>query len=241
MSSEHHRRISPLAKIGAGAIIKENAVIIGKSTIGARSYVDSDVIVGYPVRRRIKDMQAGNIFDFETDGSYVGEECLIRSFSVIYERVKIGNRVETGHRVLIREDTEIGDNSIVGTDTVIDGRVKIGERARIETGVYIPPLTIIGRNVFLGPRVVFTNDKYPVSTKWMGVVVEDDVAIGANSTIIAGVRIGRGSVVASGAVVTKDVPPNVVVAGIPARIISSRDEYERKKKEYESSPIGMKI
>jgi len=227
--------ISDKAQLFEGVIVGEGSLILGSSKIGAKSFIDSNVVIGYPTRKRIKELQSGASDKLESEGSLIGESCLIRSFSVIYERVMIGNRVETGHRVLIREDTEIGNDSIVGTDTVIDGRVKIGEKARIETGVYIPPLTSIGNRVFLGPKVVFTNDKYPVSSRWVGAIVEDDVAIGANATIIAGVHIGRGSVVASGAVVTKDVPPGVVVAGVPARVISKKDEFERKKKEYEST------
>ncbi|MGB9831756.1 MAG: acyltransferase, partial [Fervidicoccus fontis] len=220
--------------ISKDAIVREGALILGSSIIGSRAFIDTGTVVGYPIRSRIKMLQEGKKGEIESEGATIGDNSVIRSNSIIYERVKIGKNVETGHRILIREDTEIGDNSIIGTDTVIDGRVKIGEFARIETGVYIPPYTIIGKNVFLGPRVVFTNDKYPVSKRLLGAIVEDNVAIGANATIIAGVRIGKGAVIASGAVVTKDVEPNTVVAGVPARKLMSKDEYNRKREKYES-------
>lgn len=226
--------IDKKAKLGPNVYIGEYTHVLGPSIIENSVYIDNNVVIGYPVRAKIKGIQRGEIKEIETEGSFIGEGSIIRSYSIIYEKVKIGRNVETGHRVLIREETEIGDSSVVGTDTVIDGRVKIGVGARIETGVYIPPLTIIGRNVFLGPRVVFTNDKYPVSRRLVGAVVEDNVAIGANATIIAGVRIGEGAVVASGAVITKDVKPRTVVAGVPARYLMSREEFEEKKKKYES-------
>jgi acetyltransferase-like isoleucine patch superfamily enzyme len=96
---------------------------------------------------------------------------------------------------------------------------------------------IIQDSVFIGPRVVFTNDKYPPSKRLVKTLIGEGAVIGANSTIIAGIKIGRRSVIAAGSVVTKDVPDEVVVAGNPARIIMSRDEYEEKKRKYETEDL----
>jgi acetyltransferase-like isoleucine patch superfamily enzyme len=101
--------------------------------------------------------------------------------------------------------------------------------------VYIAPLTRIGKNVFIGPAAVITNDPYPMSPKMAGVEIEDGAIIGGGSVIRAGVRVGRNSVIAMGAVVTKDVPRETVVMGIPARPVYTREEYDAKKKRWESS------
>lgn len=159
----------------------------------------------------------------------------MRRGTVIYESVTIGDRVETGHHVVIREKTTIGSNTVIGTATVIDGNASIGSNTRIETGVYIPPGTRIGSNVFIGPRAVFTNDKYPPSGRLHGATVEDGAVIGANAVILPGVHIGAGAVVAAGSVVTRDIPPGVVVAGSPARPIGTRGEYDRKQEEWRRS------
>ena len=80
-----------------------------------------------------------------------------------------------------------------------------------------------------------TNDPYPLSDKMVGVTVEDGAVICARAVIKAGVKVGRNSVVAMGAVVTRDVEPDCVVVGVPARAVYSREEYERKRKEWNST------
>ncbi len=226
--------MSTKASLEDNVVIGYNAIILGKTRLSRNVFIGDHAIIGYPIRKRIKE-RGEKLEYLDTEGAFIGENTIIRSHSIIYEKVTIKENVETGHNILVREETFIGRGSLIGTGTVIDGYVRIGENVRIETGVYIPPKTVIGNNVFLGPRMVFTNDKYPVSKKLVGCIVEDDVAIGANATIIAGVKIGRGAIVASGAVVTKDVPAYKVVAGVPARIIGDRSDYEKKKKMYETT------
>ena len=152
----------------------------------------------------------------------------------ISESAKIGNNVKIWHFSYVGNNTEIGDNVSIGSLVHIDYNVKIGENTRIEGSVYIPPLTKIGKNVFIGPCAAFTNDPYPMSPRMIGVVVEDGAIIGGRAVFKAGVSVGRNSVVAMGAVVTKDVPPDVVVMGHPATVRYSRDEYEAKKKSWNS-------
>jgi acetyltransferase-like isoleucine patch superfamily enzyme len=123
---------------------------------------------------------------------------------------------------------------MIGSLTHVDYGVRIGNNCRIEGSVYIPPFTEIGNDIFIGPGATFTNDPYPMSKKMIGVVVEDGAIIGGRSVFKPGVKIGKNSVVAMASVVTKDVPPNVVVMGHPAVIKYSREEYNRKKDKWNS-------
>ncbi len=218
-----------------GVSLEGDAIVIGPSSIGPGTVLGMYSVVGYPTYRKIRSLGEKDLTSYDdlSEGAVIGENCFLRSHSVVYERARIGNRVQTGHAVLIREDTIIGDGTVVGTHAVIDGRVKIGEDVSIQSGTYIPPESKIGDRVFLAPFVVITNDKYPASKRLLGVTVEDDAVIGANAVLISGVRIGEGAVVASGAVVTRDVPPRKVVIGVPARVVMDREEYDRKKREYE--------
>jgi len=148
---------------------------------------------------------------------------------------KLGKNVKIWHFCYVGSGTEIGDNVMIGSLAHIDYNVRIGSGTRVEGSVYIPPMSRIGKNVFIGPAAVLTNDPYPPSKRMIGVTIEDDVVIGARSVIKAGVKIGRGSVVAMGAVVTRDVPPGKVVMGVPARVAYTRKEFDAKMKAWESS------
>jgi len=147
----------------------------------------------------------------------------------ISEKAVIGKNVKIWHFSYIGDDVEIGDNVKIGSLVHIDYNVKIGENTKIEGHAYIPPLSRIGKNVFLGPGATLTNDPYPMCDKMIGVVIKNNAVIGSRAVIKAGVTIGENSVVAMGAVVTKDVPDNMVVVGVPARIKYSRKEYDEKR------------
>lgn len=151
-----------------------------------------------------------------------GNHCTIRSGSRFYSDVETGSWFQTGHNILVRGKTRIGDHVVIGTGSVIDGEVTIGNFVKIETNCYIPTHVRIGSRVFLGPNVVLTNDQYPLrqreSYQPAGAIIEDNVTLGANAVICPGVRVGAGSFVAAGAVVTKDVPAKSFVAGVPGRV-----------------------
>lgn len=145
----------------------------------------------------------------------------------------LGKNVQVWHYSYIGSKTVIGDNVKIGSLTHIDYDVRIGSGCRIEGSVYIPPLSRIGRDVFIGPAAVLTNDPYPPSKRMIGVTVEDGAVIGARAVIKAGVTIGKRAVVAMGAVVTKDVPAERVVLGVPARVVYTRKEFDAKMKAWE--------
>ena len=152
----------------------------------------------------------------------------------ISDKAKIGKNTKIWHFVYVGDDVEIGNNVKIGSLAHIDYDVKIGDDTLIEGLVYIPPLSRIGKNVFIGPSATLTNDPYPPSEKLTGVIIEDNVIIGSRAVINAGVTIGKNSVVAMGAVVTKDVPPNTVVVGVPAKHRYSREEYDKKQSEWKN-------
>jgi UDP-2-acetamido-3-amino-2,3-dideoxy-glucuronate N-acetyltransferase len=126
---------------------------------------------------------------------------------------------------------EIGDESRIGTFVEIQKGAYIGKRVKVSSHSFICAGVTIEDEVFIGHGVMFINDKYPRSTNpdgssqteadWCLVptLVKRRASIGSNATVLCGVTIGEGAVVGAGSVVTKDVPPNTVVAGNPARIL----------------------
>ncbi len=150
----------------------------------------------------------------------------------ISDKAKIGQNLKIWHFSYVGDNTEIGDNVKIGSLVHIDYYVKIGANSMIEGAVYIPPLSRIGNNVFIGPAAALTNDPFPPSGKMVGVTIEDGAIIGSRAVIKAGVTIGKNSVVAMGAVVTKNVPPNTFVVGVPAKERYSREEYDKKQKQW---------
>jgi acetyltransferase-like isoleucine patch superfamily enzyme len=218
--------------------LEGESIILGPSAIGIKSLIGLHVIVGYPVRRKIHAFSFSKSFRIEefdgiSAGAQIGRNCIIRSGTIIYEDTRMGNWVETGHNVLIREGSTIDDRTRIGSGAQLDGAVRVGKNVSIQSNVYLPHLTIIEDDVFLGPNVVVTNDPYPPSERRMGITVERGAAIGANACIVVPARVGEGSIVGAGAVVTKDVPPNMIVIGAPAKPYITRKEYDQKRTQWE--------
>ncbi len=125
----------------------------------------------------------------------------------------------------------IDDGSKVGTFVEIQKGASIGKNCKISSHTFICEGVHIGDGVFVGHNVTFINDKYPRSVNADGSMqteadwkmeetfVKNGVSIGSSSTIMCGITIGENSIVGAGAVVTKDVPANTVVAGVPAKVI----------------------
>jgi len=150
----------------------------------------------------------------------IGENAFIRSNTIIYDDVIIGDDFRTGHGVIIKEKTRMGNNVLIGTHSIVDGNCDIGSNVSIQSKVYIPINSLIEDYVFIGPCACFTNDKYPlrIDHDFEGPILRKGASIGANSTFLSGVEIGEGSMVAAGAVVNDDVPSFSLAIGCPARI-----------------------
>jgi acetyltransferase-like isoleucine patch superfamily enzyme len=184
----------------------------GINKTGDGLQVFEPVTLGFPSRDNIG--KTGFI------GTTIGNDAVLRSGTIIYCDVIIGDRFQSGHNVMIREKTRIGDRVSIGTSVVIDGNTNIGSDVSLQSMVYIPTNTMIGDHVFIGPNAVLTNDRYPPSGigGLVGPVIESHAAIGANATILPGIRVGEGALVAAGAIVTRDVPAYKLAVGAPAKI-----------------------
>ncbi len=167
-----------------------------------------------------QNIQFGVEYSPNSKPPVIGKNHTIRSNSIIYNDVVIGDNFRTGHNVVIRENTNIGDDVLIGTNTVIEGDVIIGNDVSIQSNVYIPTNSVIEDNVFIGPCACFTNDKYPVRINYelQGPRVRRGASIGGNTTFLSNVEIGEGSIVAAGAIVIHSVPPFYLAIGTPARI-----------------------
>lgn len=178
-------------------------------SIGAPSSVDSGVLLGYRPDRTVSSLELR-----------IGAGANIRSGSIIYGGTTIGERLQTGHNALIREENTLGDDVAVWSNSVIDYGCSIGDRVKIHSNVYVPQFTDIEDDVFVGPGCTFANDRFPGCPQAKDVMrgprLERGANVGVNVTILPGVVIGAGSLVGSGAVVTKNVPPHSVVWGNPA-------------------------
>jgi acetyltransferase-like isoleucine patch superfamily enzyme len=187
----------------------KNKVILGK-----HGKIDQNTFLGYPASRKIKRKTL-----------VIGDYATIRTGTAIYENTIIGNHFTSGHNVVIREENSIGDDFSIWNGSTIDYGCKIGSNVKIHCNCYVAQFSVLEDDVFLAPGVTIANDIHPGCGHFRecmrGPHIKKGVKIGVNVTILPFITIGENSLIGSGAVVTKDVPPNSVVYGNPAKIHNS--------------------
>ncbi len=143
--------------------------------------------------------------------------------------VTVGARTSIWHRAAVRTGVRIGVDCIIGRDAFIDEGVSVGERVKIQNGALVYHGVTVEDAVFIGPGAILTNDRYPRAVTSTGdlarasdwevspITLRHGCSIGAGAVVVAGTEIGRFATVGAGAVVTRDVQANALVAGNPAR------------------------
>jgi acetyltransferase-like isoleucine patch superfamily enzyme len=213
--------VETITRVGAGPPVEEpitGVQIYPNVQIGQGAILEPPLVLGKPPRGR----EAGEL------PLVIGRGAVIRPFTTIYAGTTIGARFQCGQGASIREDNEIGDDVSVGTNAVLEFGNRIGSGVRIHSGCFLEMATVEDF-VFLGPHVVFTDDPHPMGCPRYkeclgGVTVRTLAKIGANTTLLPGVVIGRGSLIGAGSVVVRNVPDEVVAAGNPAKVIKRIDE-----------------
>ena len=151
---------------------------------------------------------------------YIVESSCRRSAVPLMDITQISARIEPG--ALIRQGVHIGENAVIMMGAILNIGASVGAGSMVDMGAVLGGRAIVGRDCHIGAGAVLAGVIEPACAT--PVVVEDRVLIGANAVILEGVRVCADSVVAAGAVVTKDVLPGSVVAGIPARFVKLKDE-----------------
>jgi acetyltransferase-like isoleucine patch superfamily enzyme len=181
---------------------------VSELVAGADLHADGTAIIGYPSTR----VANGNVT--------LGAGAHVRSGTAIYVGSHIGDRFQTGHNVVVREECVIGDDVSVWSNTVIDSGCYIGNRVEIHSNCYIAKYTDIEDDAFLAPGVCIGNDLYAGQTASAQLISAPSIGrgaqIGVNVTILPFVRIGAGCLIGAGAVVVLDIPQGCVAFGNPA-------------------------
>ena len=159
-------------------------------------------------------------------GAFVHESALVETGA------EIGPDARVWHQAHVRTRAKIGARCILGKGVFVDFDVTIGDDSKVQNYACVYHGATLGRSVFVGPHAVFTNDLRPRATDrsflplrdgdWVvgETTVDDGASIGANATILPGIRIGRWAMIGAGAVVTHDVPAFALVVGAPARFLA---------------------
>lgn len=213
---------------------------IGDCRVGDGALIDESAIIGHPC----KAAQLGGGSLNSSSGTRIGANCIIRSNSVIYEDTVLGDNVQTANNVIIREDVRIGDGCVFGGGSIVLAGARLGRNVRVMEQSLVCEGARVGNDVFIAPHVSFTRGRYMLGAfihagrmseeeadalemryadpAGPSVIIGDDVRIGANSVLLAGVTIGNGAVIAAGSVVSLDVPENHLFAGNPGRVLPTQ-------------------
>jgi acetyltransferase-like isoleucine patch superfamily enzyme len=147
-------------------------------------------------------------------------------------RAQVADSARVWGLAQVREEASVGENCIVGRGAYIDAGVRVGANCKIQNNALVYAPAILEEGVFIGPAAILTNDTFPrainpdgsvkTASDWemVGVTVRRGASIGAGAIVLGGVEVGEWALVAAGAVVSKDVAPYALVAGVPARRVS---------------------
>ena len=195
--------------LGEGVRILEHAVVGKQPTLSPRSTAKRDPL----------------------PPAVIGAGSVISTGAIVFAGTTVGERVILGDQSCVRERVEIADDVVVGRGSLVENDTTIGAMTKIQADAYITAYSTLEEHVFIAPCVVTTNDNWMGRTEKRfgnvkGPTIRRGARIGGGAIICPANEIGEDAFVGAGAVVTKDVPPRVVVVGSPARVLRNVPEDE---------------
>ena len=211
MSAEIHPTaiVYPGTVLGEGVKVLENAVVGKQPTLSPRSTAKREPL----------------------PPTVIGAGTIVSTGAIVFAGSSIGERVILGDQSCVRERVAIGDDVVVGRGSLVENDTTIGAMTKIQADAYITAYSTLEEHVFIAPCVVTTNDNWMGRTEKRfgnikGPTIRRGARIGGGAILCPAIEIGEDAFVGAGAVVTKDVPPRVVVVGSPARVLRDVPEDE---------------
>lgn len=209
MSAEIHptATVYPGTVLGEGVKVLEGAVVGKQPTLSPRSTAKREPL----------------------PPTELGDGTIVSTGAIVFAGSHIGARVILGDQSCVRERVRVGDDVVLGRGSLIENDTTIGARTKIQAGAYITAYSMLEEDVFIAPCVVTTNDNFMGRTERRhgliaGPTIRRGARIGGGAILCPAVEIGEEAFVGAGAVVTKDVPPRMLVVGNPARVLRAVDD-----------------
>jgi acetyltransferase-like isoleucine patch superfamily enzyme len=201
--------VYPGTVLGEGVKILENAVVGKQPTLSPRSTAKRDPL----------------------PPAEIGDGTIVSTGAIVFAGTKIGARVILGDQSCVRERVTIGDDVVLGRDSLIENDTTVGALTKIQAMAYITAYSTLEDNVFIAPCVVTTNDNFMGRTEKRhelvkGPTIRRGARVGGGAVLCPGIEIGEEAFVGAGAIVTKDVPPKMLVVGSPARVLRAVPDEE---------------
>ena len=197
----------------------KNVIILPNVKLGKNCQIEDFCIIG---------QKAADKTDGKSDKLVIGHRALIRSHTVIYSNNVIGHDFKTGNSAVIRGNNRIGNGVIIGNHSIIEGECLIEDNVTIHSNCYLGEKTVVRKGAWIGPGCATFLTLHPRCRHKalcnQGPIIEEDVKIGGGTILMPRIRIGKGAMVGSGSIVTKNIPAGMVAAGAPAKIIKKISE-----------------
>jgi acetyltransferase-like isoleucine patch superfamily enzyme len=211
MAAEVHPSavVYPGTVLGEGVRVLENAVVGKQPALSPRSTADREPL----------------------PPAEIGDGTLVSTGAIVFAGTRIGERVVVGDQSCIRERVTVGDDVVIGRGALVENDTTIGAMSKIQAEAYITAYSTLEEHVFIAPCVVTTNDNFMGRTEKRhalrkGPTIRRGARVGGGAILCPAVEIGEEAFVGAGAVVTKDVPPRMIVVGNPARVLRDVPEEE---------------